>query len=552
MSIDPVALGIMWDRLISITDEVLTALVRTSFSSNVRDSYDLSCLLFSANGMSLAQGTYSVPSFTGTAPATLRHMLARFPAASLRPGDVIATNDPWMGTGHLFDISVMAPVFRGDTLVGYSMSITHLPDIGGRGFSATGRTVYEEGLRLPVCQLVRAGEPNRELLDIIRTNVRVPDHVIGDLNANITSNVVAGRLLLEFMEEYAIDDLVPISREIVALSERAMRERLREIPDGRYEERFQIEGEDAPITLACALTIEGDGCHIDFSGTDPAIDFGINVPLCYTRAFAAYAVKCLTTPRIPNNEGSFAPVTVSAPGGCILNAQPPHPTGGRHIVGHFVTPLVMGALAQAGVRDVPAGAGMQNLMNFQGRQANGRGVSNIYFAAGGYGALDGLDGAACTPFPSNMIVTPVEVWETLTSTLIEKKALLPDSGGAGRDRGGLGQELVIRNDSGHPMTVACLGARTEFPPQGFYGGRAGTRREYRINGELVHPKGRYVLQTGGVIATREPGGGGLGPPHERAPERVLEDVRAGFVTVEGARRDYGVTVDLAAGRAWRE
>src|SRR5262249_26347766 len=240
MTIDPVSLGIMWDRLISITDEVLSALVRTSFSSNVRDSYDLSCLLFSAAGMSLAQGTYSVPSFTGTAPATLRHMLAQFPAATLRPGDVIATNDPWMGTGHLFDINVMAPVFRRDRLVGYAMSITHLPDIGGHGFSATGRTVYEEGLRLPVCQLVRGGEPNRELYEIIRANVRVADHVIGDLEANITSTVVAGRLLLEFMNEYAIDDLVPISREIIALSERAMRGALRAIPDGRYEHRFQI------------------------------------------------------------------------------------------------------------------------------------------------------------------------------------------------------------------------------------------------------------------------------------------------------------------------
>ncbi len=539
MTLDPVALGILWDRLISITDEVLSALVRTSFSSNVRDSYDLSCLLFSADGTSLAQGTYSVPSFTGTAPATLRHMLARFPAATLRPGDVIATNDPWMGTGHLFDINVMAPVFRGERLVGYAMSITHLPDIGGRGFSATGRTVYEEGLRLPVCQLARAGEPNHELLDIIRTNVRVADHVIGDLNANMTSTVVGGRLLLELMDEYGIDDLVPIAREIVAVSERAMREQLRAIPDGRYEHRFEIEGEDAPITLACAVTIDGDRCHIDFAGTDAAIDFGINVPLCYTRAFAAYAVKCLTTPRIPNNEGSLAPISVAAPEGSILNAQPPSPTGGRHIVGHFVTPLVMGALAQAGVRDVPAGAGMQNLMNFQGRHANGRGVSNIYFAAGGYGALDGLDGAACTPFPSNMIVTPVEVWEALTSTFIEKKALLADSGGAGRFRGGLGQELVIRNTSGHPMTVACLGARTEFPPQGLHGGAAGERREYRINGSVVHPKGRYVLQPGDVIATREPGGGGFGDPRERDAEQLREDVRAGFVSAEGARRDYG-------------
>lgn len=550
-AIDPVSLGIMWDRMISITDEVLSALVRTSFSSNVRDSYDLSVLLFSANGMSLAQGTYSVPSFTGTGPATLRHMLDRFPPGNLRPGDVIVTNDPWLGTGHLYDINVMAPVFRQGRLVGYSMSITHLPDIGGRGFSATGHSVYEEGLRLPVCALVRAGELNRELLELIRTNVRVPDHVVGDLNANITCNAVAGRLVLEFMDEYDIDDLVPVSKQILDLSERAMRDRIREIPDGRYEHRIQIEGEETPITLACSVTIDGDRCHIDFGGTDPTIDFGINVPLCYTRAFAAYAVKCLTTPMIPNNEGSFAPITVSAPEGCILNAQPPYPTGGRHIVGHFVTPLVMGALAQANVRNVPADAGMLNLMNFQGRHRSGRGLSNIYFASGGYGAFDDLDGAACTPFPSNMTSTPIEVWEALTSTTIERKALLIDSGGVGRHRGGLGQELVIRNDSGYPMTVSCLGARTEFPPLGIRGGKAGRRREYRVNGAVVHPKGRYTLAPGEVISTIEPGGGGFGEPRERPVERVLEDVRAGLVSEEGALRDYGVAVDLEAGRAWR-
>ena len=257
-------------------------------------------------------------------------MLDRFPADTLRPGDVIVTNDPWMGTGHLYDINVMAPVFRRGRLCGYSMSITHLPDIGGRGFSATARSIYEEGLRLPVSRLVSAGAPNRELLDLIRTNVRVPDHVVGDLNANVTCNAVAGRLLLEFMEEYDIEDLVPLSRQILELSERAMRDRIRDIPDGRYDHRIQIEGEDAPIALACSVTIEGERVQIDFSGTDPAIDFGINVPLCYTRAFAAYAVKCLTTPMIPNNEGSFAPITVSAPAGASSTPSRPSRRGSPH------------------------------------------------------------------------------------------------------------------------------------------------------------------------------------------------------------------------------
>ncbi|HVQ76459.1 MAG TPA: hydantoinase B/oxoprolinase family protein [Candidatus Binatia bacterium] len=548
---DPVALGIMWDRLISICDEEQSALVRTSFSTIVRESYDLSVMLFSADGSSLAQGTFSIPSFTGTGPLTLRHMLQRFPPETLAPGDVLATNDPWMGTGHLFDINVIAPVFRRGAIVGYALSISHLPDIGGRGFAANAREVFEEGLRLPVCKLVRAGEPNRELFELIRTNVRVPDQTVGDLNANISCTAVAGRLLVEFMDEYALDDLTPLARQIIAVSEKAMRARLREIPDGRYEHRIEIEGEDAPIALACAVTIDGDRCDVDFAGTGPSIPFGINVPFCYTRAFTAYAVKCLTTPSIPNNEGALRALRVTAPTGCILNAQPPFATGGRHLVGHFVTPLVLGALAKATDVNIQADCAMMNVLTFQGRHRAGGPVSNIYFTAGGYGALDGLDGVPCLPFPSNMSVTPVETWESLTSTTIVRKALRPDSGGPGRFRGGLGQELVFRNDTGAPLVVYPLGQRTEFPPRGVRGGWDAGIREYWISGQPASGKGRYVLAPGDEIVTRDPGGGGVGDPRERAPAAVLADVRAGYVTPEAARRDYGVEIDLPGNTARR-
>jgi N-methylhydantoinase B len=540
---DPVSLGIMWDRLISVTDEILIALVRTSFSTNVRESYDLSCILFDARGSSLAQGTYSVPSFTGSAPETIRYMLEKFPPETLRPGDVIFTNDPWMGTGHLYDINVMRPVFKGSRLVGYTMSITHLPDIGGRGFSATAREVYEEGLRLPIGKLVREGVLNEELLELICTNVRVPEQVVGDLKANITCNEVGGRLLVEFMDEYGIDDLAPLSRAIIKQSEKALRDKIAEIPDGEYSNRIQIEGWEGPITLACKVKVMGNGVHIDFEGTDPCIHMGINVPLCYTKAFAAYAIKCLTIPMIPNNEGCIYPITISAPQGCILNAQPPFPTGGRHIIGHFVNPLIFGALPEVVPDQIQADSGMLNLMNFQGTHREGRGISSIYFASGGFGALQGMDGAAVTPSPSNMTGTPIEVWENLTSMTIIKKVLKPDSGGPGRFRGGLGQEILLRNDTEHDLTVSCLAGRTEFPPLGMHGGKPGKPREYRINGRKVHPKGRYILKPGDIIRTLEAGGGGFGDPMSRPTEKVLEDVNQGFVTVKGALADYGIKVD---------
>ena len=550
--IDPVGLGIMWDRLISITDEILAALVNTSFSTNVRESYDLSVVLFDPTGSSLAQGTYSVPSFTGTAPETIRHMLAKFPPDSLEPGDVIMTNDPWLGTGHLYDINVMRPAFRGRNLVGFTMSITHLPDIGGRGFSATAAEVYEEGLRLPICKLSKAGSLNEELLELIRTNVRVPEQTVGDLMANITCNEVGARLLVEFMDEYDIDDLRPLSRAIISQSENALREEIKKMPDGVYSNRIQVETVEEPAILACEAEIRGEKIAFDFTGTGPSVRAGINVPFCYTKAFAAYAVKCLTIPSIPNNEGSVTPIKCRAPEGCILNAVPPSPTGGRHIIGHFVNPLVFGALAHAVPERVQADSGMLNLVNFQGTRPDGRGVSSIFFASGGFGALHGLDGAPTIPSPSNMTGTPIEVWENLTATTVLKKTLLIDSGGPGRYRGGVGQEIVIRNDSNNLCTISTLAGRTEFPPLGMAGGKPGGLRRYWINGKEVHPKGRYVLKPGDRLQMVEAGGGGYGEPGGRDPAMVLEDVNQGFVSVEKALEEYGVVVDLKTQSAVRK
>lgn len=538
MAYDPIALGIQWDRLISIADEIINALVRTSFSTNVRESYDLSCVVFDARARSIAQGSYSVPSFTGTAPATLAAMLRRFPPDTLAPGDVVMTNDPWIGTGHLFDINVMQPVFRRGALVGYTMSITHLPDIGGAGFSATAREVFEEGLRIPVMKLVHAGKPDEALLDLIRTNVRVPEQTVGDLLANVACTSVGARMLCEFMDEYRLDSIEPLANAILEQSERAMRDELRRLPQGRYRGQIDLEGSDEPLRLACSIEIADGAAHADFSGSSASIRSAINVPLCYTSAMTCYAIKVLTTPRIPNNEGSVRPVRATAPQGCVLNAMPPSPTGGRHVVGHFIVPMIFAALAEAVPDRVQADSGMLNLINVQGRTRDGRGVSSIFFASGGYGALSGLDGAPTTPSPSNMTGSSIEVWENLTGMRIERKELVADSGGPGEFRGGLGQRIDLVNDSGSDMTISCLAGRTQFAPAGLLGGKPGMKREVRVNGQTVHPKGRYVLKPGDRITTLEAGGGGFGDPRKRADEKIRADLEAGFVTKEGVRRDY--------------
>ncbi|MEM7408258.1 MAG: hydantoinase B/oxoprolinase family protein [Pseudomonadota bacterium] len=539
--LDGVSVGIMWDRLVSVADEIVSTLVRTSFSTIVSESYDLTVAVLDVDGELMVQGTYSVPVFMGTAPATLAAMLERFPPETLEEGDVLITNDPWLGTGHIYDINVMRPVFSNGTLVAYVISITHLPDVGGLGFGAAAEQIFHEGLRLPVCKLYRAGDEDPFIPELIRTNVRNPDEVMGDVTANVTATAVGARMLAEFMDEYGLDDLRVLSAEIRARSGRAMRTRIQEMVPGTYRNAIQIEGTDGPITLQVAVSVNADGTiHADFDGTGGAVTRGINVPLCYTRAMVLYTVKCVTVPELPNNSGMTNPISVSAPAGCLLNAVPPSATGARHMIGHYVTPLLFGALAAAAPDRVMADCGMMNLLTVQGTHRTGRPVSTLYFAAGGFGALSGHDGPEVLPGPSNMAVVPVEVWETLTSTTVVSRALLPDSGGPGASRGGLGQRVEMRNDTGSQMTVLCMANRTEFAPQGLFGGGDGHCREHQINGVVVDPKGRHVLNPGDAITMIEAGGGGYGDPAERDPAAVRRDVELGFLSPEYARDVYGL------------
>ncbi|MFQ5973616.1 MAG: hydantoinase B/oxoprolinase family protein, partial [Alphaproteobacteria bacterium] len=549
--LDAVDLGIMWDRLVAITDEILLSIVRTSFSVGVREAWDLACVIFDAEGRSLAQATLSMPAFIGTAPLTMRHMLARFPAGTWRPGDVVVTNDPWLGTGHTPDICVARPVFTGGRLAAFVMTISHLPDIGGAGLSVTNREVYEEGLILPICKLYSGGEPDQDLHRLILANVRVPELVSGDLLANVSGCTVGERLIAEFMAEYGLADLVEVSAGIIGQSEAAIRRRIRDIPDGTYGNRIEVEAVDEPVTLACAVTVRDDRIHVDLDGTGAAVPQAINVPLCYTRAFVTYTVKCLTTPTIPNNQGALTPIELAAPPGCILNAQRPSPTGGRHSVGWFIVPLLMGALADAVPDRVQADSGMASLFIVHATAPDGRMNAVQYFLAGGLGAMAGLDGHHTTPSPTNNAVVASEVWENETGATVVRRSLLPDSGGPGEFRGGVGQLAEIANTSGRPITVFMFGMRTEFPARGHRGGKPGARRSFILNGEEIGGKGRLVLEPGDTLVVREAGGGGYGDPMKRDPMRVLDDVESGFVTVEGARRDYGVEVDRTAGTAAR-
>ena len=542
--IDAVDLGFIWDRLIAITDEILLSIVRTAFSVGVREAWGLACVVFDADGQSLAQATLSMPAFIGTAPLTMGHMLAKYPAETWAPGDVVVTNDPWLGTGHTPDICVARPVFVGGRLVAFVMTISHLPDIGGVGLSVTNREIYQEGLILPVCKLYERGEPVRHLHDLIGANVRVPDQVFGDLMANVSGCTVGERLLQECAEEYGLADFSAVSAGIISRSEQAIRERIAAIPDGTYVNAIQVETVAVPTELRCAVRIAGSDVRLDFAGTGPAVPFAINVPACYTRAFATYTIKCLTTPDVPNNEGALRPIAVTAPEGCILDARRPSPTGGRHSVGWFIVPLIMGALAPAIPDRVQADAGMASLFIVHtGESGSGEANSVQYFLAGGIGAMAGLDGRDTTPSPTNNAVVATEVWENETGMTVNRRALLPDSGGAGEFRGGLGQVAEMTNTSGWPATMFMFGMRTDFPAQGYLGGKPGAPRRFEVDGKPVAAKGRLVLEPGQTLTVYEAGGGGYGDPRRRDSALVRADVAAGAVSVGGALRDYGVRID---------
>lgn len=526
---DAIELSVLWDRLVSITDEGAAALIRTSFSTLVRDGFDLSVLIFDDAGRMIAQSTKCIPVFIGTAPITLRHMLQKYPPETLAPGDVVISNDPSIGTGHMFDLAVMRPVFRDGRLVGYAMSITHLPDIGGMGFSVAATEIYHEGLRLPILKLARAGRIDDDILELIRLNVRVPDQVLGDIHANLSCTSVVARQVVDFLGTYALDSLRPLADVILAQTEAAVRAELAALPDADYESEAQVEAMDTVRTLRCRVAKRGERLEIDFAGTEGCVPCGINVPFPYTRAMALYAVKCLTTPGVPNNDGATAPVTVRAPEGSILHALPPAPSAGRHAIGHFVVPLVYAALAQVLPDRVCAASGLIDILTFQGRHADGRPMAATFFAAGGFGAQAGLDGRQTMPGSSNMGTAPIEVFEPLSGLTVERKCLRPGSGGDGEFRGGAGQTIVLRNDTGHDMVVFCMANRTLFPAEGLFGGGAGALREHWIDDAPISGQGRHILPPGSRLRLDQAGGGGYGPPQRRPAEARARDIAAGFV-----------------------
>lgn len=541
MSIDPISLDIFWNRLIATVNEQAAALMRSSFTSIVREAGDLSAGVFDRRGRMVAQAVTGTPGHINSMATAMGHFLERFPLDQIRPGDILATNDPWKTASQLNDITIITPVFRDGRLIAFFGNCCHALDIGGRGLAADSRSVFEEGLQIPIMKIVDQGKRDETFFALLKANVRTPEEVLGDIHSQIVGNEVGATQLLSFLDELDLADIEEISDAIVSRSENAMRERISALADGEYRYGFTIDGLEDPLDLICAVKVEGDQITVDFAGSSDGIDRGINVCLNYTRAYATYGIKCAISPDIPNNEGSFRPVAVIAPEGSILNADFPRAVGGRHLVGHFLPSLIMGALAQA-LPDRVMAPGFDALWDthLAGHDPRtGEEFSFTWFAAGGTGALNGADGLSATAYPSGIAGVAVEVMENLAPVMFECRELVPDSGGAGQYRGGLGQRMRFRVTTGEPFLFSGLYDRIANPPPGLFGGNPGSPGSLEGTGDdpLVAKTSRMV-EAGTIVDLTLPGGGGYGPVAERDPQAIANDVLDGYVSPESAKHDY--------------
>ena len=551
-----VAYQVMWNRMISIVEEQAQALVRTAFSTSVREAGDLSAGVYDTAGQMLAQAVTGTPGHVNAMADAVGHFIRRIGRDNIFEGDVYITNDPWEGTGHLHDITVVTPSFHNCKLVGFFGCTAHIVDIGGRGFGADAASVYEEGLYIPIMKLVDRGEVDRTLIRIVRGNVREPDQLVGDIYALTTCNEIGHRRLIEMMEEFNLDDLNGIGGFILENSRRATLERINALTPGVADGEMTVDGFASPITLKVKLSIEKDRILSDFSGTSGLDKKGINCPLVYAKAYACYALKCAIAPEIPNNAASLAPFEIIAPVNSIVNAVHPAPVALRHIVGHFVPDAIYAALDQLLPNTVPAeGAGC--LCNFQVSvrprmdaepTVGARRAEVLTFNSGGSGARPQFDGLNATAFPSGVMTMPIEATEHTGPVIIWRKELRPDSGGAGKFRGGLGQYMEVCAQEGHEFDFQAMFDRVDHPARGRQGGKSGAPTTIRQNdGAKMKGKGKQFVAHGKRVILAFPGGAGYGPASERDPALVKRDLARGYISAEIAARDYGMNEnDIAA------
>ncbi|MEH6521896.1 hydantoinase B/oxoprolinase family protein [Sulfitobacter sp.] len=536
---------IMWNRLIAVVEEQATTLIRTAFSTSVREAGDLSAGLFDRQGRMMAQAVTGTPGHVNAMAESVTHFVREIGSQNIFDGDVFITNDPWLGTGHLHDITVVSPAFRGGQHIGFFACTAHVVDIGGRGFGPDANEVYEEGLLIPIMKFANRGEVGQDLIRLVRANVREPDQVVGDLYSLAACNAVGDRRLQTMMGEFGIADLDGLSDFVIETSRKATHAAISEVPDGSFSHQMQVDGYDAPVLMVVQLDIAGDRIKADFAGTSGMSRFGVNVPEVYTRAYACYGLKCAIAPDVPNNTGSLEPFEITAPEGCILAARRPAPVSVRHVLGHLVPDVVLGALHKALPSTVPA-EGASALWNIQisarpsDPQSDLRNAEVLMFNSGGTGARPAFDGLSATAFPSGVSTMSVEATEHVGPITVWRKDLREGSGGAGTFRGGLGQIIEIEPREGYNFYFNAMFDRVENPARGRDGGGSGAAGRVELSdGTKLRSKGRQLIENGQRLRLSLPGGGGYGAPQARDTTLIKKDLRAGKITPAQAEEDYG-------------
>ncbi|MFP6717532.1 MAG: hydantoinase B/oxoprolinase family protein, partial [Alphaproteobacteria bacterium] len=540
-----IKMQVMWDRLISVVEEQAQALVRTAFSTSVREAGDLAAAVFDDQGRMLAQAVTGTPGHINAMAEAIVHFIKKFPVEIMEPGDVFITNDPWQTSGHLHDITVVTPTFYGEKVVGVFANTCHVVDIGGRGFGPDAQQVFEEGINIPIMHLFRKGEVNEVLIEILSTNVREPRQVIGDIYSFANANDIGCQRMIQMLDEFSIDNLESLAEFIIENSRVATIERIKKLKKGKYRNELTLDGYDQPVTLVAELTVGEDSIHVDYTGTSAASNYGINVVLNYTKAYTCFGVKCIVAPDIPNNYGSLEPITFSAPDGCILNVKRPFAVAARHIIGHLLPDTVFGCLHQALNEGCPSeGSASLWILQLRGGQAVAGAATYqgdiptfnlLHFTAGGMGARPTKDGLSATAFPSGVRGVPVEATEAITPVVFWRKEFRENSGAPGRYRGGCGQTIEIGGLDGIPFDVLAMYERVYHPPRGREGGKDGALGQvYLKTGKKLKPKGQQNIPGDDSLVLKLPGGGGFGNPLHRDPAMVAHDVLNGFISEKSA------------------
>lgn len=558
---DPITLEILWRRLISIVDEADGSVARTAFSSLLRDAHDYTCMFTDRLGRELAQGSYATPGQSGAMALGIKNLVNKYPSEHYQPGDVFITNDPWALAGHLNDVCVMSPIFYKEQLVAFTASVFHHSDIGGR-VASDNHDVFEEGLFIPFVKLYDKGVLNESVLDMIRWNVRTREEVIGDIRSQIAANHVCGEKIRQMLKESNLENLDDLADQIIGLTEKSMREEIEKIPDGLYHAKGVIEqmkGKD-DIIIQAKVEIKGSDIIVNLDGSSGQVDWGGNVVYNFTYAYVFMAIKSMFAPDIPNNDGCARPIQLFAPEGTVVNCKFPAAVAARMGVGHFLTEVIYRALSNVlPNRVIAASGGTPAAMNvFYGRRKDGKPWHSVIIRGGGMGAGASNDGNYVYIFPANGANTPVEIFESDTPLIVEKRELLSDSGGCGKMKGGLGKREVFRipDDQYAPMPPVNLGiqsGRYIYPAEGLFDGKTGTKAQFLVNGVPGNSYGLTQMKPGDVVIIDAPGGGGYGKPFERDPEMVVSDVIEGYVSIESAMNDYGVVISPVTGEIdWKE